>query len=180
LGDARAVICGHGVPTSSAVAPPNAQLLVFEFAPEARFEGQLGGALGRLESGGALRILEALFVQRESETAELVVFDVRGDGAGGLITPLLDFRLDPAARRRATERALAAGTPGIPADTLKELGKDLAPGAAIAALLIEHRWAAALTDAVARTSGTPLLSEFVEQNTLAELTQELLSATSGH
>lgn len=165
--------------SSEVVALPNAQLLVFEFPPDARFEGQLGGALGRLESGGALRILEALFIQRDTETAELVVFDVRGDGAGGLIAPLLDFRLDPAARRRATERAFAAGTPGIPGDALKQLGTRLAPGAAIAALLIEHRWAAALTNAVAQTSGTPLLSEFVEPRTLAELTQELLSA-GGH
>lgn len=59
-----------------------------------------------------------MFIQRDAETGELVVFDVSGDGAAGLIAPLLDFRLDPAARRRAAERALAAGTPGIPGDML--------------------------------------------------------------
>src|SRR5271163_4343186 len=116
-------------PMSSAVPVPDAQLLVYEFGPDARFEGQLGGALERLESGGAVRILEALFVQRDPETEQLVVFHVRGDGASGLIAPLLDFRLDPAARQRATERALAASTDGMPAGTIQELGNGLAPGA---------------------------------------------------
>jgi hypothetical protein len=165
---------------SSAAGPPPAQLFVYAFGPDARFEGQLGGALGRLETGGALRILEALFIQRDVETEELVVLDLRGDGIGGVIAPLLDFRLDPSARRRATERALAAGTYGIPGDTARELGSSLAPGAAIAALLIEHRWAEALQDAVARTSGVSLLDAFVEPRTLAELAPELLSAAGRH
>jgi hypothetical protein len=155
-----------------------AQLLVYEFGPASKFEGQLGGALERLESGGALRILEALFIQRDAETREVVVLDLRRAGAAGLIAPILDFRLDPAERRRATERALGAGTPGIPGDTLRELGTSLAPGAAIAAVLIEHVWAEALEAAVARTGGAPLVSEFVDARTLAELAPELLSAAS--
>jgi hypothetical protein len=164
-------------PVNSPALPP-AQLFIYEFGPDARFEGQLGGALGRFETGGVLRILEAMFIQRDAETGELVVFDVSGDGAAGLIAPLLDFRLDPAARRRATDRALAAGTPGIPGDMLRELGSTLAPGAAMAALLIEHRWAEALEDAVARTGGVPLVSEFVPARTLADLLPQLLSAAA--
>ncbi len=163
---------------TSAAALPHGQLLVYEFGPDAKFEGQLGGALERFEGRGPLRILEVMFIQRDAETGELVVIDLRGAGAGGLIAPILDFRLDPAARRRATERALRAGTPGIPGDTLRELGSTLAPGAAMAALLIEHAWAEALEDAVARTGGAPLVSEFVEARTLAELAPELLSAAS--
>ena len=163
----------------SATTPEPAQLFVYEFGQDARFEGELGGALQRLESGGAIRILEALFIQREAETGELVVFDVCGDGAGGLIAPLLDFRLDPAARRRATERALAADSPRIPSDTVQQLGSMLAPGKALAALLIEHRWAEALGDAVSQTGGERVLSKFVQARTLTELAPHLLSAASG-
>lgn len=161
--------------TASATLP-FAQLLVYEFGPDAQFEGQLGGAVGRIENGGTLRVLEAMFIQREAETGELVVIDLRGDGAGSLVAPVLDFRLDPGARRRATERALAAGTPGISGETLKTLGEPLSPGRAIAALLVEHVWAQTLAEAVERTSGTLLLSQFVEGRTLAELTPQLLSA----
>ncbi len=156
-----------------------AQLFVYEFGPDSSFEGQLGGALQRLEAGGVLRILEATFIQREADSGELVVFDVSGDGAGSLIAPLLDFRLDPAARRSATERALAAETPdGMPGDVMRELGDALKPGNAIAMLLIEHRWAAALEDAVARTGGTQVVAEFVQARTLAEIAPRLLSVTS--
>lgn len=164
--------------TTSATLP-FVQLLVYEFGPDAEFEGQLGGAVGRIETGGTLRVLEAMFIQREAETGELVVIDLRGDGAGSLIAPVLDFRLDTGARRRATERARApgtAGTPGISGETLRTLGEPLAPGRAIAALLVEHVWAQALAEAVERTRGTPLLSEFVDARTLADLTPELLSA----
>jgi hypothetical protein len=161
---------------SDPVALPPSQLLVYEFGPDARFEGQLGGALERFESSGALQVLEAVFIQREADTGELVAIQLSGDGVGGLISPILDFRLDPAGRQRATERALAAGGSGIPGDTIRELGSALAPGAAIAALLVKHVWAEALADAVARTGGTPLLSEFVTPTTLAELVGEIQSA----
>ena len=125
-----------------------------------------------------MRVLEAVFVQRDAESGELVMIDVRGDGAGSLIAPVLDFRLDAGARRRATERALAAGTPGLSAETLRALGAGLAPGAAIAALLILHVWAQALAEAVARSSGTLLVSDFVHATELAELEPQLLDATS--
>ncbi len=155
-------------------ALPTAQLFLFSFGPDARFEGQLGGALQRLESGGTLRILEALFIQRDADTGELVMIDLRGDGAGSLIAPVLDFRLDPRARQRATERALAAGGAGISPDTLRKLGEPLAPGAAVAALLVQHVWAEALASAVAQTSGEVLANEFVQADSLDELPPELL------
>jgi hypothetical protein len=144
------------------------QLFLYAFGPEASFEGRLVGALERIESGGALRVLDALFVASEPETGELVAIDLRG-GAGGIIAELLDFWLDPASRRRATERALSPDASGLPADALRKLGETLDPGAAMLALLVEHAWAETLEDAVARTGGTPLASEFVEATTLAEL-----------
>jgi hypothetical protein len=160
------------------VAHPPVQLLVYDFGPDSKFEGQLGGALERFEGRGVLRILEAMFIQRDADTGELVVIDLLGEGTGGLTGQILDFRLDPAARRRATDRALRAVTPGITGDMLRELGSALAPGAAIAALLLEHTWAEALNDAVARTSGAQLVNEFVEARTLAELAPALHSAVA--
>jgi len=153
-------------------APP-VQLLLYSFGADARFEGRLVGALERLESGGALRILEALFVRNDPETGELTAVDLRSRGAGSMVLPLVGFRLDPAERGRATEHALdAEGLSGM----LRELGAELAPGAAMAAVLVEHTWARALEDAVAQSGGTPLSSEFVDAASLGELTQQLLAA----
>jgi hypothetical protein len=154
---------------------PSAQLLVYGFGPDADFEGRLVGALERIESGGALRILEALFVANDPETGELVAADLRGD-SGGIVGPLIGFRFEPAARRRATERALDSDRGGVPAEALRELGKTLKPGAAMVAVLVEHKWAGALEDAVARTGGTPLTNSFVDTTALAELTPNLLAA----
>jgi hypothetical protein len=151
------------------------QLLLYAFGPDARFEGQLVGALERIESGGTLRVLDALFVTSDPETGELVAIDLRG-GTGGIVAELLDFRLDPASRRRATERALSPHSSGLPAEALRRLGEALDPGAAMLALLLEHRWAKTLEDAISRTGGTPLASDFVDATTLAELAPAVVAA----
>ena len=145
------------------MSPAPVQLLVYEFEPGAAFEGQLGGALQRLESGGALRIVDALFVQRDPDSGELVAFRGRSDGGGAIAGAIVEFRLDSAARRRETKRALE----GPRGQKLRDLGAQLAPGAALAALYVEHRWAEALGDAVRRIGGTLLADEFVDAGELA-------------
>jgi hypothetical protein len=140
------------------VTPDSAptQTLVFGFDQEdASFEGRLVGALERAESGGALRVLRALFVGRDATSGELAAIDLTGT-AGGLTAQLLEFRLDPERRRKLTERALEGGE-----EVLTELGSLVRPGAAIVAVLVEHSWAEVLADAVARTGGHLLADELV-------------------
>jgi hypothetical protein len=151
------------------------QLLLYRFGTEARYEGRLVGALERMESGGTLRIIEALFISKEAETGELVAVDLHSRGAGSLVSPLLDFRLDERERSRTTERALGADGLG---ETLRQLGADLAPGTALCAVLVEHVWERALADAVAQSGGTPLTSEFVQAGSLGDLVPVLLAAAS--
>jgi hypothetical protein len=153
------------------VSRPHAQLLVYRFGTDAGFEGQLVGALERMENGGTLRVLDALFAQVEPETQELVAIDMRGKGRGGFVAPALNFRLDPAVRRRDTQKALDSEAGA----TLRELAKSLEPGTAVAAVLVEHSWAHALDDAVTRTGGTEVANEFVEE---AELTPGLLQGVA--
>ena len=148
------------------------QLLLYGFASGAKFEGQLVGALERIESGGSLRILDALFATRDAETGEFVAVDLKGGGAGGWASRALDFRLDPTKRGQATERALGTNAEEL----LRELEKALEPGTALAAVLVEHVWARALEDAVSRIGGTPLAGDFVEAGALPELASVLLAA----
>jgi hypothetical protein len=141
---------------------PSKQLLVFRFGPGAAFEGQLVGALERLESGGALRVLDVLFVASDETTGELVAINLEGN-TGGLTAKLLDFRLDPAARRGTVDQSLEG-----------DLGKSLEPGSALAVVLVEHVWTRAFDDAVARVGGNALACEFVDAETLPELAPDLL------
>jgi hypothetical protein len=161
---------------SAPAAAPTSQLLVYRFGPNAEFEGQLVGALERIEAGGAMRVVDALFVSSDAATGEVSAVGLRGRGAGGFVAPLIGFRLDPGERRRITERTTRTGTETIPGETVRTLGAALAPGCAIAAVLVEHLWAAALEDAVARTGGTALSRDFVGAGELAELPAQLVAA----
>jgi hypothetical protein len=152
-----------------------AQLLLYRFGADAEFEGRLTGAFERLESGGSMRILDVLFVGRAGD-GELAVFGHRSDGAGGVVGPMLDFRLNLDARRRATDHAMKTGSRGIPAATLQEIAETLPPGTAIAAVLVEHVWARALDDAVTRSGGHRAAGAFVDAGTMAECAPALLGA----
>ena len=152
-----------------------AQLLVYGFAPGAEFEGRLVGAIERIESGGTLRVLDVLFVMRDADTAELVAIERRGRGEGSLVAPLLGFRLDPGERRRMSEKALRTSAHG---DALRRLGEALEPGAAVAAVLVEHVWVQALDDAVSRTGGRPLASELVDAAALGELSADPITVAA--
>ena len=139
------------------------QLLVFEFGPDAVFEGHLVGALERVESGGTLRIRAVLFAHREPDTGELVALERRDAAAGAITAQLLDFRLDAEARRRETARALG----GAMGDALREIGERLETGSALAAVVVEHRWAEILADAARRTGGTPVTDSLTDAGALA-------------
>jgi hypothetical protein len=157
---------------------PNVQLLMYRFDPGAMFEGQLLGALERIESGGTLRIREVLFVGRDPQTGELFAVAARGKQQGSIVAPLLGFRLDPAERSRATEKALRTYDRGSEPNPLRLLGETLAPGGAVAAALVEHVWAHAVDDAVARTGGIKLVSAFVRGTELTELSSELAATVA--
>ncbi|MGO9823100.1 MAG: hypothetical protein ACLPTJ_20920 [Solirubrobacteraceae bacterium] len=131
------------------------QLLAYRFPPGSRFEGQLVGALERIESGGTMRILDALFVGRDADSGEVVAVSMSSDGTAGMIGSLLSFRLDDHARQTATDRALEG-----PAGTVvRAVVETLAPGEALASVLVEHTWAVTLREAIDRLGGSQLLSE---------------------
>jgi hypothetical protein len=157
-------------------AGTNAQLLVYSFDSAAAFEGQLVGGLERFQSSSAVTILDALFIQSDADSGELSVVSVQGDRTGDIAAELLLFRLDPAERRRITQKALSDRTRGISAETVRAIGAALEPGSAIAAILVDHRWLGALDDAVARTGGKKVSTQFVGAGDLAEVVPELLAA----
>jgi len=147
------------------------QLLLFGFGPDASFEGRLVGALERMESGGTLRVVDVLFIRREADTGELSAIGLQSHGAGGMVGPLIGFRLDERERRRASARALLA-------EDVQALGRALAPGAAIAAVLVDHVWSRALADAFTSTGGTPLGRDFVQADSLSAVADRVLAAAT--
>ena len=58
------------------------------------------------------------------------------------------------------------------------MGDALEPGAAVAAVLVEHVWRRAIDDAVSRTGGAPLVSELVDATTFTELGADAIAAAA--
>jgi len=152
---------------------PSRQLLAYRFGADSRFEGQLVGALERIESGGAMRVLDVLFVAREPGTGELTAVSLGGSSAG-IVGKLLGFRLDAGERKAATRSALG----GPAGATVQALAQTIEPGGAFAAVLVEHAWAQALGEAVARIGGSEAAAEFVQASRLSELAQRLLAGAA--
>ena len=143
---------------------PPVQLLAYRFGADAGFEGQLVGALERVEASGSLRVLDVLFVGRDGESGELFGVNVHGRQAGGIVASLVGFRLDPEERRRSTRR--------VPAELLEAFGAGLEPGDALAAVLVSHEWARPIEDAVSRMGGSALPGGFVAATSLTDLARE--------
>jgi hypothetical protein len=149
---------------------PATQLIVLRFASGTRFEGGLIGALERMASGGAMRVLDVLFVQSDAETGALTVLPLPGGARDDFVATALDVRLDERKRRELSEEALRAD------GRLEEFRGALARGEALAAILVEHRWAGALGEAVGRMDGTLAAAEFVRESTLEELLPRLTAS----
>ena len=167
-------------------APPR-QLVAFAFPRGSSFEGQLVGALERVESGGTMRILDALFVAREPDSGELAAISMSADSSAGMVGRLLTFRLEGGTARKSLTEKVLDGRLGPLARSLAE---NLEPGEAMAAVLVEHTWSQILVDGISRMGGAPMHDEFVEvdgldkawaplPNTVTSQLREKLSAESG-
>jgi hypothetical protein len=100
-------------------------LIVAGFGPEAAFEGRIVAELERLEQGGALRVVDLLFVLRDAES-------------GALET-----------------RAGIPGRPTVVSQAdVDEVSSALGPGQAGGLVLIEHVWEGELEAAITATGGT--------------------------
>ena len=145
---------------------------MYGFGPGSDFAGYLVGAVQRVESGGAVRIADALFVQSDPESGEIAAVALDGRRMDAMVASLLEFRLDEAKRRGITEKALGA-------EGVRALAAALEPGTALVALLLEHVWSGVLEEAVARTGGTRLADRDVDAGSLSALTDQLVTAARG-
>jgi uncharacterized membrane protein len=145
------------------------QLLILGF-DHPNFQGRILGELQRLRDNDLVRLVDGLAVYKDGE---------------GNVTALRDTQLDEPELEElgAVVGALvglgAAGPEGMEegavrgAELIEERGgvfddetawdvlAEIPPDSAAALLLIEHRWAAPLRDAVAEAGGMRLASEFI-------------------
>lgn len=132
------------------------QVIAVQFGSGADSQARVLDEVDRLQGRGVLRLLDMLFVAKnEDGTIErLVVGD--DEDFGALLASIIS--LDGAG---LVETAGGAGSSGFdPADAWA-MAESLLPGTALAFLLVEHRWAQPLFDAIAETGGALLGEGFL-------------------
>ena len=88
----------------------------------ANFEGRIADELARLESEGTIRILDLLFVGRDTDSDELVILEHQEETMGAVVGALLGLKLDDAEDTSGDAFGMSAGE-------IAEMGAALPPGA---------------------------------------------------
>jgi hypothetical protein len=151
-------------------------LRVYRFDSNAVFEGGLIGAIERLELDKEQKLLDALFVRRDTASGALEAVDLRIGGADATFASLLEFRLESGRRQALTERTLSEHRGGVPRPLIEAIAATLEAGAAIFAVLQTGPTATVLEDAVVRCGGQRIADEPVDARALAQVGSQLHKA----
>jgi uncharacterized membrane protein len=153
------------------------QLISVGFEPGANFEGRIVDELAKLEKERTIRILDLLFIARDTDSDEIVVVDHHGtESMGAIVGALLGIELEG-------ETALDADSGdehafGFTKADIEAMGAGLEPGGAAGLVLIEHVWARRFRKAV-RDAGGRLLGEgFLTPETIAAVEPELAAMSA--
>jgi DNA-binding NarL/FixJ family response regulator len=133
------------------------QLLALTFRLEADAESRLLAEVDRIKGRGVLRVLDMVVVAkgRDGTVEALAIGD--GEDFGSLLAGIAPFGTENGGRQAAGDGA--AGEPArYGADALVN---SVAPGHAVAFLLVEHLWAGPLADAVAAAGGALISDDFL-------------------
>ncbi len=162
------------------------QLLAFEFDTLDRFQGDILDQLESVAPLDAVRILDVLFVAKE-DNGDLVAIELgdlgveEGDEVlGTIIGELLGFSFedDGETGEGADLASLGIGDEsalGVTVNDVRQIAADLAPGTAAGILLLEHRWAGGLRDAIFDAGGSLVLQGFLTVEGLAMVGAELIA-----
>ena len=146
------------------------QLLNIGFEPGANFEGRIADELARLESDRTLRVLDLLFIGRDTDSNEIVVLEHQEESMGAIVGALLGLRLDG---EQEQEHSF-----GFSETEIEQMGAGLDPGGAAGLVLIEHVWARDLKRAVRDAGGRMLSQDFLTPETVAAAEPELAAMSA--
>ena len=149
------------------------QLISIGFDRDANFEGRIIDELAKLEGERTIRVLDVLFIARDTDSEDTVVLEhPTAENLGGIVSALLGFELEGEAEPPATgggeEHAF-----GFTQQDIQEMASGLGPGESAGLLLIEHVWARDLRR-VFRDAGGRMLGEgFLTPETIRAVEPEL-------
>jgi hypothetical protein len=146
------------------------QLLNIGFEPGANFEGRIADELARLESDRTIRVLDLLFIGRDTDSNEIVVLEHQEESMGAIVGALLGLQLEG---EKQQEHSF-----GFSEAEIEQMGAGLDPGGAAGLMLIEHVWARDLKRAVRDAGGRMLSQDFLTPETVAAAEPELAAMSA--
>jgi Family of unknown function (DUF6325) len=146
------------------------QLISLGFEPGANFEGRIADELAKLASDRTIRILDLLFVGRDTDSDEIVVLEHQQENMGAIVGALLGVRLDG---QEEQEHSF-----GFSRAEIEQMGADLEPGGSAGLLLVEHVWARDLKRAVRDAGGRMLGESFLTPELVASVEPELAAMSA--
>ena len=150
------------------------QLISIGFEPNANFEGRIVDELAKLESHRTIRILDLLFIARDTDSDEIVVVEHQGtESMGGIVGALLGFEFEGDAGGSADRPRPDEHSFGFTQEDIKQMGAGLEPGGSAGLMLIEHVWARGLRRAVRDAGGRMLGEGFLTPETIKAVEPEL-------
>ncbi|HXY92896.1 MAG TPA: DUF6325 family protein [Acidimicrobiia bacterium] len=117
------------------------ELLLVGF-PENRFTGEIAPALAELVDEGLIAVVDLIFITKDDDG------NIEGFELSGLDADV----------REAFETIAQETTQLFSEEDVEDLGVALDPGSSVAALIVEHRWAQRLAQAVRGANGELLMS----------------------
>lgn len=150
------------------------QLISIGFEPEANFEGRIADELAALQKERTIRVLDLLFIARDTDSDEIVVVEQRGaESMGGIVGALLGLELDEDIAQTGSGPPADEHAFGFSQADIEQMAAGLEPGGSAGLLLIEHVWARGFRKAV-RDAGGRLLGEgFLTPETIAAVEPKL-------
>jgi Family of unknown function (DUF6325) len=128
------------------------EILVVGF-PRNQFTGEIAPALGELVESGLIRVIDLVFIAKDSE-GDVVALELNE----------LDDTLTVAFQPHVEE---PSGM--ISEEDIDDLGADLPPDSSAAILLFEHVWATKFRDAVVNSGGELLASIRIPKEVIDEV-----------
>ena len=145
------------------------QLISIGFDRDANFEGRVIEELAKLESERTIRVLDVLFVARDTDSDETVVLDhPAATNMGGIVGALLGVEFEGDAASPPEEHAF-----GFSQAEIQEMAAGLGPGESAGIVLIEHVWARDLRKAFRGAGGRIIGEGFLTPETIRAVEPEL-------
>jgi uncharacterized membrane protein len=155
------------------------QMIAVAFGPDANFEGRIIDELTKLERERTIRILDLLFVLKDTESNDLLALDHQGEELGAIVGALLGFEFEGEAEERVRAEGAGDRAFGMTKDEIQSLAESLEPGHSAGFLLIEHVWARDLKQSIREAGGVPLGEGFLTPETVRDVEPELAAMADG-